>query len=205
MHTPGAEKLAAMAVDENQRKRLTAAIGEKDANATLANWAKHAEILAAQDIVKEAKKKLADSKSTNSVDLASLTNDVKEAETKLAETDDLPELQETQGELNSELAHLDALDDQALAMFALIENNGEFNNLTTKVDELKSERDSHKEAIQEKLDPIDNQISSRPTSELRALEWKPLWTKPAIFAGAVMILFIILFREDKEGKTEHKD
>lgn len=41
------------------------------------------------------------------------------------------------------------------------------------------------------------------TKELQAIEWKPLWGKPAIFAGAVMLVFIALFRDDrKHGKKE---
>lgn len=31
-------------------------------------------------------------------------------------------------------------------------------------------------------------------AELKAIEWKQLWGKPAIFAGAVMLIFIALFR-----------
>lgn len=33
-------------------------------------------------------------------------------------------------------------------------------------------------------------------SELQALEWKPLWAKPAIFAAIIMVLFVLLFRDD---------
>lgn len=42
--------------------------------------------------------------------------------------------------------------------------------------------------------------------ELKAIEWKPLWGKPAFFAGAVMLIFIALFRDnrrkDKAGGNE---
>jgi nucleoside transporter len=31
-------------------------------------------------------------------------------------------------------------------------------------------------------------------AELKAIEWKPLWGKPAIFAGIILALFILLFR-----------
>ncbi len=33
--------------------------------------------------------------------------------------------------------------------------------------------------------------------ELKAIEWKPLWGKPALFAGAVMLIFIALFRDTR--------
>jgi len=35
-------------------------------------------------------------------------------------------------------------------------------------------------------------------SELAAIEWKPLWMKPAIFAGFVLLLFLVLFKQPKK-------
>jgi len=202
-HTPKAEKLATMATDENQRKRLTAAFGEEDANATIVNWAKRAEVLTAQKVLDEAKKKLGeqttDSDDKKSEERFALAKTVVLAEAALLKADDLPELKEEQSKLNSEMAILDGLDDQALATVALVEANGNFTGLTAKVDKLKSERDTQKETIQVKLDPLDKQITSRRTSELRAIEWKPLWAKPAIFATVVMLLFIAFFKEDKSS------
>ena len=213
-HTPKAEKLAAMATDENQHKRLTAAFGEADANATVANWAKRAEVMAAQEVLDKAKKALADKTPENGKDVSgkdktpeivALEKAASDAEKALAEVDDLPELKEEQTELNSEMAILDALDDQALATVALVEANGNFNGLAAKVDKLKSEMDAQKETIQVKLDPLDKQITSRRTSELRAMEWKSIWGKPAIFAGAVMLLFIVFFRDDKSAEKNESD
>jgi len=37
---------------------------------------------------------------------------------------------------------------------------------------------------------------------LKAIEWKPLWGKPAIFAGAVMLIFIALFRSPARKADE---
>jgi len=31
-------------------------------------------------------------------------------------------------------------------------------------------------------------------AELKSIEWKPLWGKPAIFAGAILLMFVALFR-----------
>lgn len=37
---------------------------------------------------------------------------------------------------------------------------------------------------------------------LRAMDWKPLWMEPAMFAAAVLLIFLILFREPaRSGKT----
>jgi len=208
-HTPKAEQLAAMATDEKQHKRLNAAFGEADANTTVANWAKRAEVLAAQDVLDKAKKTLADKAPKNGEDktpeIIALEKAVSDAENALAKIDDLPELKAEQSALSSEIAILEGLDDQALATVALLEANGNFSGLTAKVDELKSARDAQKETTQEKLNPLDDQIASRRSSELRAMEWKPIWGKPAIFAAIVMVLFVVFFREDKSIKKENSD
>ena len=38
-------------------------------------------------------------------------------------------------------------------------------------------------------------------AELRAIEWKPLWGKPAIFAAAVLLLFLVLFKQRPPSKA----
>jgi hypothetical protein len=35
-------------------------------------------------------------------------------------------------------------------------------------------------------------------AELQAIEWKPLWAKPAIFAGVILVAFIALFRAPRK-------
>lgn len=39
-------------------------------------------------------------------------------------------------------------------------------------------------------------------AELTSIEWGPLWAKPAAFAGIVMILFILLFRDNRKKIPE---
>jgi nucleoside transporter len=38
-------------------------------------------------------------------------------------------------------------------------------------------------------------------AELKAIEWKPLWMKPALFAGAILLLFIAFFRPPKPAAS----
>ncbi len=38
-------------------------------------------------------------------------------------------------------------------------------------------------------------------AELKSIDWGPLWTKPAIFAGVVMLIFIFFF---KDGRNRHE-
>ncbi|MFU8847827.1 MAG: MFS transporter [Opitutales bacterium] len=35
-------------------------------------------------------------------------------------------------------------------------------------------------------------------AELKAIDWQPLWAKPAIFAGVVLLIFILLFKDNRK-------
>ena len=41
---------------------------------------------------------------------------------------------------------------------------------------------------------LEAQKSSARLASLRAIEWQPLWGKPAIFAAAILLLFVLLFK-----------
>ena len=45
-------------------------------------------------------------------------------------------------------------------------------------------------------------------AELKAIEWKPLWTMPALMAGGVLVLFFLIFREpevaDEKSDSDEK-
>src|SRR5207245_9325904 len=49
-------------------------------------------------------------------------------------------------------------------------------------------------AVEEQIKKLEAEKSALRRSELQAIEWKPLWGKPAIFAGAILLMFIVLFR-----------
>ena len=61
------------------------------------------------------------------------------------------------------------------------------------------------ESLKAEIEALTKQKSEARIAELRAIEWKPLWGKPAIFAGIVMLLFIVFFRNDKSKKTNEAD
>jgi hypothetical protein len=42
-------------------------------------------------------------------------------------------------------------------------------------------------------------------AELQSIEWKPLWAKPAIFAGVILLLFLALFRPPAPGNAAKPD
>lgn len=57
-------------------------------------------------------------------------------------------------------------------------------------------------ASEEEISRLTEEQTALRLDELRAIEWKPLWGKPAIFAGIVLLLFIILFKGPKRSALE---
>ena len=57
-------------------------------------------------------------------------------------------------------------------------------------------------ASEEQIAALEKEKTELRLSELREIEWKPLWGKPAIFAGIVMLLFIVFFRSPKNSKND---
>lgn len=47
----------------------------------------------------------------------------------------------------------------------------------------------------EQLTALEAQKNASRRDELRAIEWQPLWGKPALFAAAVLLLFLFLFKQ----------
>lgn len=60
-------------------------------------------------------------------------------------------------------------------------------------------------APEEEIARLTEEQTAVRLDELRAIEWKPLWGKPAIFAGIVLLLFIIFFRGPKRGEEEKEE
>ena len=53
-----------------------------------------------------------------------------------------------------------------------------------------------KTALDEQISQLKKEKSAKRKEYLRNIDWKPLWGIPAIFAGMIMLLFAVLFRED---------
>ena len=73
--------------------------------------------------------------------------------------------------------------------------------------------DEQKESAQEQLNALiaeikdgatDEQKAALRKAELKSIDWKPLWAKPAIFAGIVMLIFLALFKDDREKVAPEK-
>jgi uncharacterized membrane protein YGL010W len=55
--------------------------------------------------------------------------------------------------------------------------------------------------IEDQIKKLEAEKSALRKSELQAIEWKPLWGKPAIFAGAILVVFVALFRPPKKKES----
>jgi nucleoside transporter len=78
---------------------------------------------------------------------------------------------------------------------------------------LESSPDEGKAKIQEELSQAVKTIreganaeqqTALRTAELKSIEWKPLWAKPAIFAAAILVLFVLFFKNKARAVTDKK-
>jgi nucleoside transporter len=60
-----------------------------------------------------------------------------------------------------------------------------------------------KTQLESQIADLKTQKDAARRSELRAIEWQPLWAKPAIFAAVVMVLFALLFHDIVIAPDEH--
>lgn len=60
-------------------------------------------------------------------------------------------------------------------------------------DRLAGELNALVQSIRAGLSP--EQQAALRKAELKSIEWKPLWGKPAIFAGVILVLFMVLFQQ----------
>ena len=65
-------------------------------------------------------------------------------------------------------------------------------------EKLGSANEPEKAALQVQINALTEEKSKLRKSELQAIEWKPLWGKPALFAAGVMVLFLLLFRDGRK-------
>ena len=57
--------------------------------------------------------------------------------------------------------------------------------------------------VQTEIQKLEAEKSDARKSELKAIEWRPLWGKPALFAGGVLVLFVLMFRKQPgRGRPE---
>ena len=85
--------------------------------------------------------------------------------------------------------------EESLAFKAqVVEKNDEIAALQLKVSEDPS--------LKAQIENLTTERDELRHKELAAIEWKPLWMKPAIFAAAVLGIFILLFRSPKPSEPD---
>ena len=78
----------------------------------------------------------------------------------------------------------------------------EIEGLETK---LESAPTSERAALAEQLESAQAEKIQLRRSELQAIEWKPLWAKPAIFAAIILVAFCLLFRHQPRTDEPEPD
>jgi nucleoside transporter len=105
--------------------------------------------------------------------------------------------------VNDEHSLLKSITDRDLAMKSLSAAEGNWTSLNAEVAKLRAGLDKQIKTIEASQTDLGDQKKARRTAELRAVEWKPLWAKPAIFAGIILLLFLLLFRDNRQhNKTD---
>ena len=100
--------------------------------------------------------------------------------------------------VNAEHSLLKSITDRDLAAKGLANAEGNWTNLNSEVSKLRGGLNAQIATIESLQKDLGEQKKARRTAELRAVEWKPLWAKPAIFAGVILLLFLLLFRDNKQ-------
>lgn len=69
---------------------------------------------------------------------------------------------------------------------------------TAEIEKLKANPAADKAQIAQ----LETQKAELRRAELKAIEWKPLWGKPAIFAAAILLIFLLLFKDKAAPQRE---
>jgi len=86
------------------------------------------------------------------------------------------------------------------ALAAQVQAKG--NEISQLTEKLVAAGASDKPALEAQIKNLEAEKSELRISELKAIEWKPLWARPAIFAGVIMLLFLVFFRAPPRQPTQ---
>ena len=67
---------------------------------------------------------------------------------------------------------------------------------------LRSTPVSNRAEVEAKIAGLESTKLDLRRRELEAIEWKPLWAIPAMFAAAILVLFMLFFRDDSRRPME---
>jgi len=79
---------------------------------------------------------------------------------------------------------------------------------SSELDQLRSRLDAanpaDRAAMESQVQRLEAEKTQLRQSELKAVEWKPLWAKPAIFAAVILALFVLLFKNKTTVASDKK-
>jgi nucleoside transporter len=75
----------------------------------------------------------------------------------------------------------------------MVAKNTELEELRARVATAPSDQQA---ALNAQIAKLDLEKTELRRSELKAIEWQPLWGKPAIFAAIILVLFVLLFKNN---------
>ena len=61
--------------------------------------------------------------------------------------------------------------------------------------------DAKKEQVQKQVDELKAEKADVSIQALKAIDWRPIWTIPAVGAAVIMLLFAIVFKDDTKTDT----
>jgi hypothetical protein len=83
----------------------------------------------------------------------------------------------------------------------MVAKSAELEQLKTRLAAASPAERAAMESQAQQLEAEKNQLRQ---SELRAIEWQPLWAKPAIFAAVILALFVLLFKNKTAVASDKK-
>ena len=83
--------------------------------------------------------------------------------------------------------------DASKTQAAIVQASGEeIAALQTRIDQA---TEAERPVLVEQLGQLETEKAAARKAELQAIEWKQLWSKPALFAAVVLVAFVLLFRD----------
>jgi len=73
----------------------------------------------------------------------------------------------------------------------MVEKSAELENIKARI---ATATEAERPALDAQAAQLDAEKTTLRKEELKAMEWTPLWGKPAIFAAAILVIFLLLFR-----------
>ena len=100
--------------------------------------------------------------------------------------------------MGKEKSMLDAITDKDLALH-MYGQDSNWTIVSSGVSDIRASLDNRREKMATGLAELAKEKKEHEIAELRAKDWKSIWTIPAIMAAVILVLFFLSFREPKDA------